>query len=180
MDTAQELLLKQLFIAIQVCSIKRWSPQHTHVPGATRLKSTLLHAPQPDECTCCYRCHEYCWTNVHRKQMWTVGVGPCTETTSCYPQLSCLACFSICRRCGWPARLQRRVPLNDCRCVNYRSSACDVHSCTISFDLRAPRYRFKTSIYSSQKSADSDSDELWKSLRIQIIGCELGIRNNTI
>ena len=47
-DTVQELLVKQLFVAIQVCSIKRWSPQHTHAHGATRLRSTCLHAPQPD------------------------------------------------------------------------------------------------------------------------------------
>jgi len=59
-DTAQKLLVKQLFIAIQVCSIKRWSPQHTHAPGSTRLRSTCLHDPQPDECTCRYRCHQYC------------------------------------------------------------------------------------------------------------------------
>jgi len=58
-DSAQELLVKQLFIAIPVCSIKRWSPQQTHAPGATRLRSTCLHAPQPDECRYRYRCHQY-------------------------------------------------------------------------------------------------------------------------
>ena len=41
---------------------------------------------------------------------------------------------------------------------------CDVHLCTISFDLWVLRYRFKTVIYARQKSADSD--ELWISLRI--------------
>jgi len=37
-DTAQELPVKQL-LAIQVCSIKRWSPQYTHAPGAIRIRS---------------------------------------------------------------------------------------------------------------------------------------------
>jgi len=40
--------------------------------------------------------------------------------------------------------------------------ACDVHLCTISFDLWAPRYHFKTFIYGRQKSADSDSDAVKK------------------
>jgi len=59
---------------------------------------------------------------------------------------SYLACVSIseyCRVCGWSAGLQRHVPRNDHRCVNYHHEACDVHLCTISFDLWAPRYRFK-------------------------------------
>jgi len=36
------------------------SSTHLHAPGTTRLRSTCLHAPQPDQCTCRYRCHQYC------------------------------------------------------------------------------------------------------------------------
>jgi len=52
------------------------------------------------ELMCRYRCHQYCTA----EQMWIVGVGPCTETTSCYAHLSCLAYLSISgyyRCCGW-------------------------------------------------------------------------------
>jgi len=54
--------------------------------------------------------------------------------------------------------------------------ACNMHSCTISFDLWVPRYRFKIVIYGHQKSEDSDSGELWKVCRFE---CELGVCNNT-
>ena len=98
--------------------------------------------------------------------MWTVGVGLCTETTLCYEHLSCLACLSI---SGYTADVVGE--LFDFKDVCLATTvvaliiaiamlACDVHSCTISFDLWAPRYRFKTVIYGRQKSADSDSDEL--------------------
>ena len=59
-----------------------------------------INAAEPDECTCRYRCHQYC----SAEQMWTVGVGLCTETTSCCAHLSCLACLSISGyywHCGW-------------------------------------------------------------------------------
>jgi len=55
--------------------------------------------------------------------------------------------------------------------VNYRCMACDVHLCTISFDLWAPRYRFKTVIYRRQKSADSDANsESVTTLHIMLAG----------
>jgi len=72
-DTAQELLVKQIFIAIQMCSIKLWSPQHTHAPGATRLRSPRLHAPQPDSAHVTVTSTTVL-KDVHMRQMWTVGV----------------------------------------------------------------------------------------------------------
>jgi len=60
-DTAQELLVKQLFIETQVCSVKCWSPQHTHAPGAICVRSTSARSTS-DECMCCYRSHQCCST----------------------------------------------------------------------------------------------------------------------
>ena len=106
--------------------------------------------------------------------MWTVGVGPCTETTSCYGDLSCLACLSI---GGYTAdvvgglldfkdvcRATSRTTTVVALIIAIAVPACDMHSCMISFDLWVQRYHFKTIIYGRQKSVDSD--ELWKSSQI--------------
>ena len=148
-----------------MCSIKRWSPQNTYALGTTCLRSTCLQVPQPKECMCRYRRHQYTAERTFtgdRCGLWDRGY-------ACASKLPCLACLSIseyCRRCGWSAGLQRRVPRNNRSCVIYRREACDVHLCTISFDLWAPRHCFKIVIYCRQKSADSD--ELWKSSRIRM------------
>ena len=81
--------------SIQICSIKYWSFQHTHEPGTTRLRLTLLHAPQPDECPCRYRCHQYCSAarifTGDRCGPW----GTMYWDNICYVHLSCLACLSV-------------------------------------------------------------------------------------
>ena len=89
----------------------------------------------------------------------------------CYAHLICLACLSIgvyCSCCGWELDFK-----DECRAMTivtliiaFTVLACDMHLCTISFDLWAPWYRLKTVIYGRQKSADAYSDELWKSSQI--------------
>ena len=100
-------------------------------------------------------------------------------TVCVHAHLSCLACYSVseyCRRCGLSAGLQRRVPCSDRRCINYRHEACDMHLYTISFDLWAPLYRFKTVIYGRQNLRIRIQTNCGKVCRF---GCELGICNNT-
>jgi len=171
------MLVKQLFLAIQVCSVKWWSPQHTCAPGAIRLRSTCLHAPQPDECTCCYRCHQYCWKDIQRRQMWTVGVWPCTQTTSCYAHQSwaCLSINGYCRHCGWAAGLQRCVPCSDRCCVNYRHASCSL-----------AQYRLisgRCDIVSKLPFTAAKNPRIWIRMncgKVRGFGCELGICNNSI
>jgi len=120
MDTAQELLVKQLFIAIQVCSVKCWSPQNTHglAPHVSDQHVCTLHS----QTSACVASIDVTST-AKRTFKWNLGVGPCTETTSCYTHLTCLACLSVsryCRCCGWAVGLQRCVQHNDRCCVNYR------------------------------------------------------------
>jgi len=118
-----------------------------------------LHAPQPDECMCRYRCHPYC----SAEQMWTMVVGPCAETTSCYAHLSCLACISISRYyrcCGWAGRLQTRVLRNDRRCVIAIAIPCA--TCRRTRPLKICGFRILTNCG-----------------KVRGFGCELGIRNNT-
>jgi len=146
-----------------------------------RLKLTCLHAPQPDECTCRYRCHQYCWADFHRRcgpWEWDRALRQHRAVSTKLPGLpfnqrvlqnvvgGLLDVKDVCRATTVVALI-----------IAIAVPACHVHLCTISFDLWVQWYLFKTIIYGSQKSADSIRTNCGK---VRGFGCELRIRNNSI
>jgi len=118
--------------------------------------------------------------NVHRRQIWIMGVGPCTKTTSCYEHLSCLACLSIsgytadvvgglldfkdvCRATTIVA-LIIAIAVPTCIRARYRliSVRCDIVSKPSLTATKNPRIRIRTNCR-----------------EVRRFGCELRICNNT-